>query len=112
MAPWRGWGKTPLLTEQWAQANEPVDFYGGGQIAPPGSVHVPYDELPGVLARYHTFVYLPTRIEPFCRLAVEAWAAGCQVVVNGLVGARYWIEENPGPLDTAREDFWKLVTCG
>ena len=46
--------------------------------------------MPDLLARYQTFVYLPSAIEPFCRVAVEAWAAGCDVLVNSLVGARYY----------------------
>ena len=111
IAPWRGWGKTPQLTQQWAAQHGPVDFFGGGQCAPPGSVQVPYAAMPDLLARYQTFVYLPSAIEPFCRVAVEAWAAGCDVVVNSLVGARYWIEtpEAKPKLDTAAEDFWELV---
>lgn len=109
VAPWRGAGKTPRLVIEWAERNGPVDFYGGGSFAPPGSVHLAYDQMPELLARYERFIYLPTALEPFCRLAVEAWAAGCEVIVNNLVGARYWIEEAPERLDTAAEDFWKLV---
>lgn len=111
IAPWRGWGKTPTLTQQWAAQHGPVDFFGGGQCAPAGSVQVPYSAMPDLLARYRTFVYLPAALEPFCRVAVEAYAAGCEVVVNGLVGARYWIEDEKArpKLDTAAADFWKLV---
>jgi len=61
------------------------------------------------MARYQTFVFLPTVIEPFGRTVAEAWAAGCEIVTNGLVGARYWLEENPDALDTAAEDFWGVV---
>lgn len=110
VAPWRGWGKTPNLTQQWAQKNGGVDFYGGGQVAPEGSVQVPYEQMPDLLARYKTFVYLPAALEPFCRVAVEAWAAGCEIVVNGLVGATYWLENAPHRLDTSAQDFWELVT--
>jgi hypothetical protein len=110
VAPWRGWGKTPHLAQQWAQGNGGIDFYGAGQCAPPGSVQVPYDQLPALFAKYRTFVYLPTAIEPFCRTVAEAWAAGCEVVTNRLVGANYWLEENPEAIDTAAEDFWALVT--
>lgn len=109
VAPWRGWGKTPDLVQQWARENGPVDFYGGGQCAPPGSVQVPYDQMPDLLAKYKTFVYLPTALEPFCRVAVEAWASGCELVLNRLVGARYWIEEQPDKLDTAAADYWEVV---
>jgi hypothetical protein len=109
VASWRGWGKTPDLAQQWAQGNGGIDFYGGGQCAPPGSVQVPYEQLPGLLAKYETFVYLPTAIEPFCRTVAEAHAAGCEIVTNRLVGANYWLQCDPGAIDTAPEDFWKLV---
>jgi hypothetical protein len=110
VAAWRGWGKTPYLSFEWARrAGVDIDFYGGGATAPAGSKHVPYDELPDLLARYGTFVYLPSQLEPFCRTVVEAWAAGCRVVTNGLVGATYWVRECPHRLDSAGEDFWKLV---
>jgi hypothetical protein len=39
----------------------------------------------------------------------EAWAAGCAIVTNELVGAGYWIQENPEAIETAAEDFWKVV---
>jgi hypothetical protein len=109
IAPWRGRGKTPRLVQEWAKENGPVDFYGGGSQAPAGSMHLSYAQIPDLLARYERFIYLPTALEPFCRLAVEAHAAGCEVIVNNLVGARYWIQEKPEALDTAAEDFWKLV---
>ncbi len=113
VAPWRGWGKNPWLTQQWARENGPVDFFGGGQLAPPGSVPVPYEQMPDLLARYKTFVYLPSALEPFCRVAAEAYAAGCEVVVNNLVGARHYLsEERIGEVDSSRETFWKLVTRG
>jgi glycosyltransferase involved in cell wall biosynthesis len=62
-----------------------------------------------LLAQYETFVFLPTVIEPFGRLVVEAWAAGCRIVTNNLVGAKWWIENEPGKLDTAAQDFWRVV---
>jgi glycosyltransferase involved in cell wall biosynthesis len=65
--------------------------------------------MPALLARYETFVHLPVVIEPFGRLIAEAWAAGCAVVTNNLVGAKWWITENPDGLYTAGEDFWKVV---
>jgi hypothetical protein len=41
---------------------------------------------------------------------VEADAAGCKVITNRLVGARYWLEKAPDKLESAADDFWKLVT--
>ena len=110
---WRGWGKSPARTIDWAQTNGvALDFYGSGPLAPRGSEHVPYDRLPDLLARYERFVYLPAAVEPFCRLVAEAWAAGCELVVNKLVGATYWIENEPEKIETAADDYWKLVCDG
>ena len=70
-----------------------------------------YQGMPALLARYSTFVYLPMVIEPFGRVVAEAWAAGCEVITNELVGARYWIEQDPGALETTAGDFWDLVVA-
>src|SRR5262245_16013014 len=106
---WRNYGKAPHKALEWAQGNGGIDFYGSGPFAPPNSVEVPYHMMPQLLAGYQTFVFLPIVIEPFGRLVAEAWASGCELVVNGLVGARYWIEERPEALETAAEDFWRVV---
>ena len=66
-------------------------------------------EVPGVLAHYRTFVHLPWVIEPFGRCVVEAWASGCALVVNRLVGALWWIQEAPDALETAAQRFWEVV---
>jgi len=109
VASWRNAGKGQKKAMEWAQSNGGLDFYGGGHLAPPGAQNVPYEQMPDLLAHYKTFVFLPTVIEPFGRLVAEAWAAGCEVVTNWLVGARYWIEENPDAIDTAAGDFWRVV---
>ena len=106
---WRNHGKAPHKAAEWGAANGGVEFYGGGELAPPGSEEVSYDEMPALLARYERFVYLPTVLEPFGRVVAEAWAAGCEIVTNGLVGARYWLEDDPDAIDTAAEDFWGVV---
>jgi hypothetical protein len=110
VASWRNYGKAPHKAAEWGSRNGGVDFFGGGELAPPGCQHVSYDSMPALLAQYQTFVFLPTVLEPFGRLVAEAWAAGCEIVTNELVGARHWIEENPAAIDTAAEDFWGLVT--
>lgn len=109
VAAWMNPGKAPHLVAEWARAEGHVDFYGGGPYAPRGSMPVDYEDMPALLARYQTFVFLPTAVEPFGRLVAEAWAAGCQIVTNKLVGARYWLTEDPEKLETAADDFWKLV---
>ena len=109
---WRNFGKAPHRAAEWGASNGGVDFFGGGMFAPPGSREVSYDAMPELLARYRTFVFLPAVIEPFGRLVAEAWAAGCEVVTNNLVGARYWIENDPDAIGTASATFWDLVLSG
>lgn len=110
LGPWMNPGKAPHLALEWAQAKGvEITFGGGGPFAPQGSLAIAYEDVPELLAQHETFVHLPTALEPFGRTVAEAWAAGCKVVTNRLVGARWWIEEQPEALDTAAEDFWKLV---
>lgn len=106
---WRNYGKAPHKVAEWGAQNGGVDFFGGGFLAPPGATEVHQDAMPALLASYQTFVFLPMVIEPFGRVVAEAWAAGCQLVVNEHVGAAYWITENPEAIETAGEDFWKVV---
>lgn len=106
LGPWMNYDKAAHRAVEVAPE---VEFYGGGPCAPVGSRQVEYDDVPRILARYRTFVHLPTAIEPFGRTVVEAWASGCRLVVNNLVGAKWWIEEQPESLETAADDFWQLV---
>jgi hypothetical protein len=106
---WRNYGKAPHKVQEWAALNEPVDFFGGGFLAPPGSQEVSYEAMPSLLAQYETFVFLPVVIEPFGRVVAEAWAAGCEIVTNGLVGAGYWLDGRSRSIEMAAEDFWALV---
>lgn len=107
---WRNYGKAPHRVAEWARGEGcEVDFFGAGVFAPHGSKEVAYDAMPALLAQYRTFVHLPIVIEPFGRLVAEAHAAGCEIVTNNLVGAKYWITENPDGLYTAGEDFWRTV---
>jgi glycosyltransferase involved in cell wall biosynthesis len=113
VASWRNHDKAPHRVAEWSLNNDTqVDFYGGGIVAPPGSGEVAYDQMPALLAGYETFVFLPGAIEPFGRLVAEAWAAGCKIVTNNLVGARYWIDSRVDAIESAREDFWEVVTNG
>jgi hypothetical protein len=106
---WRNYGKAPHKVLEWARGNGGVDFYGGGPLAPPDAREIAYEAMPALLAQYKTMVFLPVVLEPFGRVVAEAWAAGCEIVTNGLVGARYWIEEDPKAIETAGEDFWRVV---
>lgn len=114
VAQWRNPGKGARAVIEWAADNGEVDVYGGGQFAPTGAGldykgPVDPDKVENVLWKYERMVFLPTEIEPFCRTVAEAHFAGCAVVTNGLVGARYWLEEQPDAMQTAREDFWGCI---
>ena len=105
---WRNAGKGVLRVVEWAQENGPVDYFGDGPFAPPTAKAVSYQMMPALLASYEKFVFLPTVIEPFGRVVAEAYAAGCELVINGLVGARYWLE-HPEKIQSAGTDYWNLL---
>jgi hypothetical protein len=106
---WRNYGKAPHRVAEWGAQNGGVNFYGGGMFAPGESREIPYESMPELLASYERFVFLPSVLEPFGRVVAEAWASGCELVVNDLVGAKWWITERPEAIETAAEDFWKVV---
>lgn len=111
VGPWMNPAKCPEAVAQWAKHNNlSITFLGGGPYAPPGSAPTSYEQMPEALARFKTYVHLPRELEPCGRTALEAWAAGCEVVVNSLVGARHWIADEPEKLESAAQDFWALVT--
>jgi glycosyltransferase involved in cell wall biosynthesis len=102
---------------EWAEANGRVDFYGVGPYMPPSPFAeyvgpIPYDKAPETLARYQRLVFLPVAFEPFGRVVAEAWASGMTLIVNRNIGAIYWIKEQPEKLETAAEDFWRVVRDG
>ena len=84
-------GKGLLQACEWAEANEPVDFWGHLAVPETARVRVkgpvPHDHVQTILRLYKRFVFLPTHPEPFGRAVVEAWAAGCELIVNRNVGA-------------------------
>ena len=109
-------GKAGFMLQEWSEANQTkINVFGSGPFAPENTEWLTnrgpldYEEVPRVLASHETHVHLPTKIEPFGRAVVEAWAAGTKTVVNGNVGARYYIEEAREKLETASSDFWKIV---
>lgn len=111
---WQNEGKGQQLLLEWSEQNGSVDVYGSGAFTPHGPNlnvlgQLPPDRVAQTLWKYERFVHLPSVIEPFGRAVVEAWASGCDLVLNGLVGARHWIQEKPEKLTTAAEDFWRLV---
>jgi hypothetical protein len=104
---WRNYGKAPHRAIEWTKGR--IDFYGGGPLAPPTSREIAYEAMPALLAQYKTLVFLPVVLEPFGRVVAEAWASGMEVVTNDLVGAKYWITEDPQAIETAASDFWRVV---
>ncbi|MBN1122796.1 MAG: hypothetical protein JXJ17_17095 [Anaerolineae bacterium] len=109
-------GKGLEQAHRWAvEQGCRVDVYGFGPlrdaIRPPLIYCGPvtYLAVPKLLARYERFLFLPDAVEPFGRTVVEAWAAGCEMIVNHNVGALWWIERDPAALDDAADRFWRLV---
>lgn len=118
IASWQNPGKGgQMVSECLFRVGLEADCYGPGQHVPYGShIHkkgpVEQRDLPQILWQYEQFVFLPTAIEPFGRCVVEAWAAGCEILTNDLVGASYFIEENPQALERASDEFWSYVCAG
>lgn len=117
LAAWQNPGKGGwLVSEVLRRDGLAADCFGTGQFRPMGENVTHYgevepDALPGLLHQYETFLFLPVSPEPFGRCVVEAWAAGCEIVTNDLVGSRWFIENDPAALDSAADDFWGLI-CG
>jgi hypothetical protein len=105
-------GKGVLQACEWAERHEPVDFWGPLTLEETPRVRVkgvvPHEHVPTILRLYARFVFLPTHPEPFGRAVVEAWAVGCELIVNRNVGALHWLER-PEKIESAGEDFWRLV---
>lgn len=114
LAQWQNPGKGYRQVGEWAQANESVTVIGPGPFKPQGPKIVDGgelepDEVAAALHGFETFIHIPTVVEPFGRAVVEAWAAGCKVITNRLVGARHFIEKDPEALESAASEFWGLV---
>jgi len=102
----------------WALVNgEPLDIYGDGPAAGhigrdslPGGIRfwgrVDYGAVPGILGGAKRFIFLPLVQEPYGRAFVEAWAAGCELVVNGAIGALWWMEHDRDGIARSGELFW------
>jgi len=108
----------------WAiRENEPLDLYGPrgfgggnfldfGKLPPFISFHgqVPYERMPFILGAAKRFVFFPSWVEAFGRVVVEAWAAGCELLLReNRVGAQWWIENDPDALERGVEMFWDAI---
>lgn len=80
-----------------------VDPSFGNQIG-----FVPYEEVPIYMNRAKNFVFLPRWPEPQGRVVVEAAMCGCNLVVNGNVGALSFDFDlrDPRNYEGAAADFW------
>ena len=69
---------------------------------------VPQEELPLLMNRALNFVFLPRWPEPMGRVVVEAALCGCNLIVNGNVGAVSFDFDlaDPAGLAGAADEFW------
>jgi hypothetical protein len=114
VAQWRTPSKGSHLLEEWAAQHGEVEVFGPGPFMPSGPNIKPMGEMdplkmPQLLWSYERFVFLPIAPEPFGRAVMEAATAGLEVITNRLVGAVWWMENEPKKLRTAGRDFWKAV---
>jgi glycosyltransferase involved in cell wall biosynthesis len=105
----------------WALVHDKtLDVYGPGRLNVPEqmqnqiAVHgpVPYAEMPGIFGRAKRFVFLPAGEESYSRTTVEAWAAGCELVIDkSKIGAWRWIAHAPEQITmkVAVNRFWGIV---
>ena len=108
----------------WAlMHDEPLDLYG--EVNPqfrelvsgvPESicfkVQVPYDAMPMVFGKAKRFVFLPGAEESYSRTTVEAWAAGCELVIDRKkIGAMEWLERGSHLFNekAAIKQWWNVV---
>lgn len=108
----------PAVVDWALRKGEPIAFVGevmmGFGNLPPFIQFlgkVPYQKMPWILARAERLVAMPEWPEAFGRGVVEAWAAGCELFVEGRVGAMEWIDNEPDRLgfDGPIAEFWAAV---
>lgn len=100
----------------WAEEHQTlVHFYGEGPLRPRESEYVqycgqvPHADVPDLMATYATFLHVPTWVEPYGRTIIEAWAAGCSLIVNDNCGAFWWLQHDPIAVTRGDEMFWEYV---
>lgn len=101
---------------RWAEEHErPVDFYGDGPDAPREGPftrrmgQVGHGEMPQVMARYEWLLFLPELFESFGRVVAEGASAGCKLIINDRIGARWWYDWEPAAIGCGAERFWRLA---
>lgn len=103
-------------TVDWAIRNShPVDFYGVAMaksllrdIVEPCRYCGPvdYGDVPATLAKYKRFVFFPHEPDLYARTVVEAWAAGCELILQGDEKA-FWDWFDPEACKLAPMIFWQ-----
>lgn len=105
----------------WAlRSGEKLDLYGDsrymtfGELPPSIRFHgqVPYHRMPYIMGRAKRYVSFPMWPEAFGRTVAEAWAAGCELLVDkSRIGACWFIENDLEALefDAAINAFWEAV---
>jgi hypothetical protein len=68
-------------------------------------VVIPYHEVPILMNRAKSFVFLPRWPEPQGRVVIEAALCGCRLITNDRVGATSF------PFDISRIDHFKGATA-
>jgi len=108
--------KGTLEAVYWAREHkEVVHFYGAGTSVPSQEAYVwyrgpvDYDDVPELMAGYERFLYLPRVLDGFGRVVVEAWASGLELILGGLIGAEWWLQNDPVALESGAETFWEIV---
>ncbi len=108
------------LAIDWAlRTGEPLRLYGKEQVSyipwkelPENIVYcgeLAYDQVPQVLGAAERFVFFPVGLESFGRVVAEAYAAGCELVMEGDIGALWWLANDPDAIQNAPQLFWEKV---
>ena len=73
--------------------------------------NVDYGRMPELLGGAKRYLALPEWPEAFGRSVAEAWAAGCELLIDGRVGAQWWIDNEPERIgfDGPIAEFWDAV---
>ena len=103
----------------WALRNdEELDLYGAWAMNfRPGELpatiryhgYIDYSIVPQVLGRAQRFIFMPTWIESYGRIVVEAMAAGCELVLDGDIGCLWWMKNRPDDMNRGSELLWQAM---
>jgi len=112
--------KGAMYIIDWALASkEPLTVVGNNNYMNFGRLpsginfvgEVGYKFMPEILGSHKNYIAMPMWVEAFGRSVVEAWAAGCNLILGGRIGAQWWIENEPERLGYMNpiKEFWEAV---